>query len=576
MSKSIIFGIAGAIAVGVLAFFLFFGKNLDNKIVLPYIAHQKPLVDPHLPSSIPLANKLDEVLFDGLFNISANPSGITYEDGLGEFMGIDDNNVVSIRLKPAKKWHNSFKVISDDDDVKITEDKDELFGAKDLLFTLRRIQTLGSLSPDYILVSQALEDFNFSGPDQNDEIRFKFRDDRIWTEDDIKEVLSFKILPHNSEMNAPKYMIGTGPYLAVTPEAEVSNFYKNPAEDAIINQVILEPFIDNSTYTTELKNNNINVLLSTPFGALSPILEDKEDFFYKSNISTVMFAILFNTQRLSQEQRIELRRLIDNKKILDRFFKVGTNQQRHIVDYKGNSDNFDDYLNYSIFPSSSYYVDEEIVMPLRDKQPADVSLLPDTVKIQTCLNYGFREELSEIVDALNDPALFQGKIKALAVKNDEIRKGNYDALLIPITGYRSNFLFDLYNIFLREPDLAVQKIHLITEPDGQGGRRASLRSFEASKNFFRLDLVQNNSERSNTYKLLDYVYNFMSTREIGDKQAYARFIDELDQEMALGSWLFSLPSLAYFSTQFDEKSIDLYGVASQLSTIEKWQEKKED
>jgi hypothetical protein len=576
MSKSIIFGIAGAVAVGVLAFFLFFGKNLEDKIVLPYIAHQKPMVDPHLPSSIPLANKLDEVLFDGLFNISANPSGITYEDGLGEFMGIDDNNVVSIRLKPAKKWHNSFKVIAEDDEVTITEDKDELFSAKDLLFTLRRIQTLGSLSPDYILVSQALEEFNFNGPDQNDEIRFKFRDDRIWTEDDIKEVLSFKILPHNSEMNAPKYMIGSGPYLAVTPDAEVSNFFKNPAEDAVISQVILEPFIDNSTYTTELKNNNINVLLSTPFGALSPILEDKEDFFYKSNISTVMFAILFNTQRLSQEQRVELRRLIDNKKILDRFFKAGTNQQRHIVDYKGNSDNFDDYLNYSIFPSSSYYVDEEIVMPLRDRQPADVSLLPDTVKIQTCLNYGFREELSEIVDALNDPTLFQGKIKAIAVQNEEIRNGNYDALLIPITGYRSNFLFDLYNIFLREPDLALQKIHLITEPDGSGGRRINARSFEASKNFFRLDLVQNNPERSNTYKLLDYIYNFMSTREIGDKQAYARFIDELDQEMALGSWLFSLPSLAYFSTQFDEKSIDLYGVASQLSTIEKWQEKKEE
>lgn len=576
MSKSIIFGIAGAVAVGVIAFFLFFGKNLEDKIVLPYIAHQKPMVDPHLPSSIPLANKLDEVLFDGLFNISANPSGITYEDGLGEFMGIDDNNVVSIRLKPAKKWHNSFKIISDDDEVTVTEDKDELFSAKDLLFTLRRIQTLGSLSPDYILVSQALEEFNFSGPDQNDEIRFKFRDDRIWTEDDIKEVLSFKILPHNSEMNAPKYMIGTGPYLAVTPDAEVSNFYKNPAEDAVIDNVILEPFIDNSTYTTELKNNNINVLLSTPFGALSPILEDKEDFFCKSNISTVMFAILFNTQRLSQDQRIELRRLIDNKKILDRFFKVGTNQQRHIVDYKGNTDNFDDYLNYSIFPSSSYYVDEEIVTPLRDRQPADVSLLPDTVKIQTCLNYGFREELSEIVDALNDPTLFQGKIKAIAVQNEEIRKGNYDALLIPITGYRSNFLFDLYNIFLREPDLSVQKIHLITEPDGHGGKRVNIRSFEASRNFFRLDLVQNNAERSNTYKLLDYIYNFMSTREIGDKQAYARFIDELDQEMALGSWLFSLPSLAYFSTQFDEKSIDLYGVASQLSTIEKWQEKKEE
>jgi hypothetical protein len=40
--------------------------------------------------------------------------------------------------------------------------------------------------------------------------------------------------------------------------------------------------------------------------------------------------------------------------------------------------------------------------------------------------------------------------------------------------------------------------------------------------------------------------------------------------------LFSLPSLAYFTTQFDAQTIDLYGVASQLSTIEKWQEKKEE
>jgi len=73
---------------------------------------------------------------------------------------------------------------------------------------------------------------------------------------------------------------------------------------------------------------------------------------------------------------------------------------------------------------------------------------------------------------------------------------------------------------------------------------------------------------------LQYIYTFMSTREIGDKQAYARMIDEMDQELALGKWLFSLPSLAYFSTQFDPNSIQLYGVASQLSTIEKWQEKK--
>jgi len=72
--------------------------------------------------------------------------------------------------------------------------------------------------------------------------------------------------------------------------------------------------------------------------------------------------------------------------------------------------------------------------------------------------------------------------------------------------------------------------------------------------------------------LLEYVFGFMSTHEIGDKQAYSQMIDQLDQEMALGSWLFSLPSLAYFSTQLDANTIDLYGVASQLSTTEKWQE----
>jgi hypothetical protein len=42
--------------------------------------------------------------------------------------------------------------------------------------------------------------------------------------------------------------------------------------------------------------------------------------------------------------------------------------------------------------------------------------------------------------------------------------------------------------------------------------------------------------------------------------------------MALGAWLFSLPSLAYFSTRLDSTSIDLYGVASQLSTLKKWKE----
>jgi len=51
-------------------------------------------------------------------------------------------------------------------------------------------------------------------------------------------------------------------------------------------------------------------------------------------------------------------------------------------------------------------------------------------------------------------------------------------------------------------------------------------------------------------------------------------VDEMEQKMYLGKWLFSLPSLAYFRTQFDSTSIDLYGVASQLSTIKRWREKK--
>ena len=88
-----------------------------------------------------------------------------------------------------------------------------------------------------------------------------------------------------------------------------------------------------------------------------------------------------------------------------------------------------------------------------------------------------------------------------------------------------------------------------------------------------LDLTGASPEHADTEKLLEYVYGFMATSEIGDKQAYAQYLDDLDQKMALGSWLFSLPSLAYFSTQFDAGSIHLYGIASQLSTIEKWQEK---
>jgi hypothetical protein len=574
MKKALIIGGAVVVVAAVL-FFLFWGKNLEDRIVIPYIAHQKPRIDPHLPSAVPIADKMDEVLFDGLFNISANPSGITYEDGLGELMGIDANNVVTVRLKPNKKWHESYQVSVDDDKVTITEKEAVLFVAQDLNFTLRRIQRLGSMSPDYILVSQAVEGMTFSGPDDNNEIQFKFHEDRIWTEADIKEVLSFKILPQNSDINQPEYLNGTGPYMFTYSKENVLNYQKNPAADAHIDYLNLQPFIDNSTYTTELKNNNINVLLSTPFGSQSSILADPEDFFIKSNISTTFFAVLFNVERLSKAQRLELRKLLNHKKVLDRFFKINTEQQRHISDYKGNKDNYSDYLNYSIFPSSSYYVEEKVVLPLRELGTPDLSVLPDTVRIQTCLNYGFREELSELVEIMNDPSVFNGKVRVTAVQNDEIKRGNYDAILVAISGYRSNFLFDLYEMFLREPDFSTHNINLITDSDGRGNRMVNERSFQEDKNFFKIDLSKDHPERADFVKLLDYIYGFMSTREVGDKQAYAQFIDELDQQMALGSWMFSLPSLAYFSTQFDSSTIDLYGVASQLSTIEKWQEKKE-
>ncbi len=575
MNKKLLIGLgAGLVAIAAVVYVLFFMKDLSGRIVIPYISHQKPRIDPHVPSAVPIADKLDEVMFDGLFNISANPSGITYEDGLGELMGIDDNGIVSIRLKPKKHWHSSYKINREDDEYKISDREAVLFTAKDLHFTLRRIKRLGSLSPDYILVSQAIPELDFSGPDENDEIHFRFRMDREWPEADIKEVLSFKILPAESEMSAPNYLNGTGPYILAGTNEDIITFLKNPAGLAQIPMLQLQPFIDNSTYTTELKNGNINSLLSTPFGSLSPLLEDQEDFFYKSNISTTFFAVLFNTQRLDRAQRQELRKLISNKKIVNRFFRIGSEQQRHITDYKGNSDNYDDYLNYSMFPSTSYYVQEKVVQPLRPSGQPDLSLLPDTVRIQTCLNYGFREELSELAQIMNDPAVFNGKIKVTAVPNEELRKGNYDGVLVAVSGYRSNFLFDLYDLFLREPDLAVKKIHLVTDSDGRGNRVINPRSFQADKNFFRIDAAQPSEEQEDILKLLEYIYGFMSTREVGDKQAYAEFIDQLDQDMALGSWLFSLPSLAYFSTQFDNSSIDLYGVASQLSTIEKWREKK--
>ncbi|MFH1760286.1 MAG: hypothetical protein ABIA63_04220 [bacterium] len=555
-----------------LVYYFIFMKNLRDKIVIPYISHQRPRIDPHVPASVPIADKLDEILFDGLFNVSATPSGIAYEDGLGEFTGMDKKNMVSIRLKQDNNWHSSYQTAMEKDKISISPGESVKFTAQDLKFTMQRIKKLGSLSPDYILISQAVEDFDFTGPNENQQIYFQFRGDRVWSEADIKEVLSFKILPSGPEINSTSYNNGTGPYLAAGEYKEIIYYHKNPDKQANIKNVMLKPFIDNSTYTTELRSRNINVLLSTPFGAVQPILMDTGDYFHKSSIATCFFALFYNVKRLNLEQRKSLRGLVDNRKILNRFFKIGTEQQRHIANYKGAHDNYDEYLNNSVFPATSYYVEEQIVVPLADRGLPDLSILPDTVRIQTCLDFDYREELSELAQILSDPAMFGGKIKVSAVENSEIENGNYDAVLVAISGYRSNFLFDLYNIFLRQPDFSLNRIHLKTIIGPGGEHMIDPGSLKEDKNFFRLDLNKDDTYYENLNKFFEYIYGFMSTHEIGDKQAYARYIDELEQELVLGSWLFSLPSLAYFSTQFNEQSIDLYGIASQLSTIEKWQE----
>jgi hypothetical protein len=569
--------IAAVVAVVVIAAVLYFilaRPDLSGRIVIPYIAHQKPAVDPHLPSSNALSDKLDEVQFDGLFDLSANPSGVVYEDGLGEFLGIDQDNVVSVRLKTGKRWHDSFPVTRDGERLTIGKGPDHVFSAKDLNFTLKRIQSLGSLSPDYILVSQAVDNFSFEGPDAQNVIRFKFRGDRIWKEADIKEILSFKILPENSPLNALNYRIGTAAYMSLPPKEGVSDYYRTPGGPAIIPEVILAPFIDNSTYPTEMKNGTINTMLETPFGGLSPILADSESYFTKSNISTTFFALLFNVERLNRDQRRELRKLISSRQVLDRFYKVQSPQQRDIVDYKGNRNNFDDYLNLSIFPSTSYYIEEKVVEPPAEDGSANAAILPDTVKIQVCLNYGFREEYSELITILNTPELFGNRLKVTAVTNEELSRGNYDAVLVAFSGYRSNFLFDLYDIFLRAPDLETYKINLQTTQDSPGEITILPASLQADRNFFRMDALRNPNERDDFVLFLQDMFAFMSTRQVGDKQEFARRVDEAEQELCLGKWLFSLPSLAYFRTQFDSTSIDLYGVASQLSTIEKWREKK--
>lgn len=566
------FALAGLLVAAGAIWWFFLRATLAGTIVIPYVAHQKPAIDPHLPNANQLADKLDEVQFDGLFNVAASASGIVYEDALGEFLGIDAANVVSVRLKTNKRWHDSYTATMEDDKLKsIDKTSDHYFSAADVQFTLRRIQALGSLSPDYILVSQAIDPMAFDGPDGQGVIRFQFKGDRLWKETDIKEVLSFKILPAGSGMNELNYKIGTAEYMMLPPKEGVSSYHKHPESMAAIPVLNLAPYIDNSTFTTELRNDNINVLLDTPFGSLSPILSDTADYFTKSNVATTFFAVFFNTERLNRAQRKEARKLIDAKAILDRLYKIGTEQQRNIVDYKGNRNNYYDHINRSVFPSSTYYIEEKVVEPVVDETPANLSVLPDTIRIAACANFGFREEYNELIEVLN--AVGKGRLKVTAVQNDDIKRGSYDGVLVANTGYRSNFLFDLYNIFLREPDLQVYKINLETEADAKGNLIARAQSFRSDNNFFRLDPEKNQAERAEILQFLQYVYGFMATRQIGDKQEFARRIDALEREMALGAWMFSLPSLAYFTTQFDAASIDLYGVASQLSTIEKWRER---
>ena len=222
MKKNIIIGIALLLVIGGGLWYYLTRPTLEDTIAFPYISHQKPAVDPHLPSSNAIADKLDEVLFDGLFNLTATSSGVVFENGLGEFVSIDDN-IVTIRLKTGHYWHDGYRTFVDGSKVRVEKTGVHEFSSRDLAFTLKRIQSLGSLSPDYILVGQALPVMDFQGPNERNEIKLKFRPDRIWIESDIKEVLSFKILPDNAEMNLRSFS------MAMTlPARSASNPVRTP------------------------------------------------------------------------------------------------------------------------------------------------------------------------------------------------------------------------------------------------------------------------------------------------------------------------------------------------------------
>ena len=54
-------GVIVVLAAAGLLYWFVFRKDLSDKIIIPYIAHQKPAIDPHIPHAVPLTDKLDEL-----------------------------------------------------------------------------------------------------------------------------------------------------------------------------------------------------------------------------------------------------------------------------------------------------------------------------------------------------------------------------------------------------------------------------------------------------------------------------------------------------------------------------------
>ena len=68
-------------------------------------------------------------------------SGVVYEDGLGELIGIDKNDVVTVRLKANKLWHDSYTVTVDERQVGINKSREPFLFGRRFDFTLKRIQS---------------------------------------------------------------------------------------------------------------------------------------------------------------------------------------------------------------------------------------------------------------------------------------------------------------------------------------------------------------------------------------------------------------------------------------------------